>query len=199
VPFWLGAGSLVSQAPKSYGLERVHNHPAYRHLFPPEIARGLHLMIQGFRGGVRFQARLWAPAQEKLKRWSKAYTDLHAGPPGNKCDPILSYRDGGNFMIIRQRRWGKEDMTHRLKGTSRKIYLFCEGQREMADILSRFPAFGEEKVRPFLRMMVEKRLMFGERDRYLSLAVPANGLKSTLPPYDSAPDGAFARRGSYSF
>jgi hypothetical protein len=68
-------------------------------------------------------------------------------------------------------------MTHRLKGTARRIYLFCEKNRSMSRILENFPGFGEEKVRPFLGMMVDKRLMFQEGERYLSLAVPIRGWK----------------------
>jgi hypothetical protein len=49
----------------------------------------------------------------------------------------------------------------------------------MREILARFPGFGEDKVGPFLRMMVEKRLMFNEKERYLSLAVPAKGCSLT--------------------
>jgi hypothetical protein len=66
-------------------------------------------------------------------------------------------------------------MIHRLKGTSRKIYLFCEEPRSMDRILSRFPGLGEDRARPFLTMMVDKRLFFEEGDRYLSLAVPVRG------------------------
>ena len=97
--------------------------------------------------------------------------ELHQTP---WADPILSYRDGLDFLIIRERRFGNNDMTHRLQGTSRRICLFCETQRSMPHILSHFPGFGEEKLRPFLRMMVDKRLMFNEGDLYLSLAVPAD-------------------------
>ncbi len=65
-------------------------------------------------------------------------------------------------------------MTHRLTGSSRAIYLFCERQRSMDEIAARFPRFGEEHISPFLRMMVDKGVMFHEGDRYLSLAVPAS-------------------------
>jgi hypothetical protein len=41
--------------------------------------------------------------------------------------------------------------------------------------LRRYPGFGEEKVLPFLAMMVDKKLMFREGQRYLSLAVPMRG------------------------
>jgi len=170
VPFWLGTGSPVWRRPGAFGIKRVRNHPYYRHLFPPAVLRRLRLMVQGFQGVVRYQKRLWRPFEEKVGKWHRIYADLHQRPGSG---PILSYRDGGDFLIIRQRRHDAEDMTHRLKGTSRKIYVFCQRQRSMSEILSEFPGFGEERVRPFLRMMADKRLMVGEKDRYLSLAVPA--------------------------
>jgi ribosomal peptide maturation radical SAM protein 1 len=174
IPFWLGYGSPVWQDPTSYGLKRVHNHPLYAKLFPPEIFKELRLIIQGYHGGLRHQQRLWRPVKHRLEEWKTAYSQLHQNPGS---DPILSYQDGGSFLIIRQQRYGADDMTHRLKGTSRKIYLFCETNRSMSQILANFPGFGEEKVRPFLHMMVDKRLMFREGERHLSLAVPIRGWK----------------------
>jgi len=174
IPFWLGYGSPVWQDPTAFGLKRVHNHPFYAKVFPPEILQVLVLIIQGYHGGLRHQQRLWRPVKQRLEEWKTAYSQLHQNP---RSDPILSYQDGGNFLIIRQRRYGIDDMTHRLKGASRKIYLFCEKNRSMSQILARFPGFGEEKVRPFLSMMVDKRLMFREGERYLSLAVPIRGWK----------------------
>ena len=44
----------------------------------------------------------------------------------------------------------------------------------MDEIAARFPRFGEEHISPFLRMMVDKGVMFHEEDHYLSLAVPAS-------------------------
>ncbi|MBW2346405.1 MAG: hypothetical protein JRF59_01000, partial [Deltaproteobacteria bacterium] len=89
--------------------------------------------------------------------------------PGS--EPILSYVDGRDFLLIRHRRPGRFHMTHRLRGTSREIYLFCGTRRTLDRILSRFPGLGEERLLPFVRMMVEKRLMFREGSRVLSLAV----------------------------
>ena len=172
ISFWLGYGSPVWQDPKSYGLKRVHNHPHYAKLFPREIFKGLKLIIQGYHGGLRHQQRLWRPVKKRLEAWNTAYSQLHQHPGS---EPILSYQDGGTFLIIRQRRHGADDMTHRLKDTSRKIYLYCEKNRSLSQILTRFPGFGEEKVRPFLNMMVDKKLMFREGGRFLSLAVPSRG------------------------
>jgi ribosomal peptide maturation radical SAM protein 1 len=172
IPFWLGYGSPVWQQPKAYGLTRVHNHPHYQKLFPPSVFKKLIFMIQGYHGGYRIQQNLWRPVKETIEAWNVSYQRLHERP---RTDPILSYQDGGSFLVIRQRRQGDDDMTHRLKGTSREIYLFCEKNRSIKQILSHTPGFGEEKVLPFLRMLVDKRLMFNERDRYLSLAVPLKG------------------------
>jgi hypothetical protein len=61
-----------------------------------------------------------------------------------------------------------------LEGTSRAIYLFCQEHRSLKRILERFTAVGSDQVVPFLRMMVDKKLMFEENNKYLSLAVPSN-------------------------
>jgi ribosomal peptide maturation radical SAM protein 1 len=174
IPFWLGYGSPVWHDPKAYGIRRTHNHPFYAKLFPPDVLHGLVLLLQGYHGGLMRQKRLWRPVGQRLHQWKATYAQLHESPGS---EPILSYQDGGDFLIIRERRCGADDMTHRLKGTSRKIYLFCEKNRSMSRILAAFPGFGEEKVHPFLSMMVDKRLMFREGERYLSLAVPIRGWK----------------------
>jgi hypothetical protein len=62
-------------------------------------------------------------------------------------------------------------------GTSRAIYLFCQTHRSLVRILDHFPEVPEEKVLPFLKMMVDKQLMFEEHGRYLSLAVSVKPAK----------------------
>jgi len=147
LPFWLGYGSPVWQDPGAYLIKRVRNHPYYAHFIPPGILKELVLTLQGYQGGVRRQQRLWRRVKNKIDRWREAYFRLHEA---RGSDPILSYQDGRHFMIIRQRRHGADDMTHRLTGSSRKIYLFCERSRFLPEILDRFPGFGEEKIMPFL-------------------------------------------------
>ena len=169
VYFWLGLGSHVWQDSRAYGLKAVFNHPNYRKIFPGEVYRSTRFMIQSYRGDLGYQRGLWRPVTNKVKEWKKAYDELHNGP---SFAPILSFRDGRDFMIIRQRRLGKEPLTHRLVGTSRKIYLFCQRHQPLTSIVIRFPEIGEGRILSFLKMMVEKRLMFEENSQYLSLAVP---------------------------
>ena len=169
VYFWLGLGSYVWQEPRAFGLKAVFNHPNYRKIFPSAVCQSMRFMIQSYRGDLGYQRGLWRPVMNKVKEWKKAYDELHNGP---SFSPILSFRDGRNFMIIRQRRLGEEPLTHRLVGTSRAIYLFCQRHRSLEKIVIRFPEIGKDRILSFLKLMVEKRLMFEENSQYLSLAVP---------------------------
>jgi ribosomal peptide maturation radical SAM protein 1 len=174
-PFWLGYGSPVWHHPEAFGIRKVRNHPFYRYLFPREILSQLHLILQGYEGGLRTQQRLWRPVTGALKSWTESYAHLRSASKG---EPILSYQDGGTFLIIRERRLAVDDMSHRLRGSSRQIYLFCEKNRSLSEIVESFPGFGQEKILPFLNMMVGKKLMFREGERFLSLAVPVRGFRT---------------------
>jgi hypothetical protein len=168
VRFWLGLGSPVWADPKAFGLKAVFNHPNYSAIFPPDIFRSMRFMIQAYRGDLGRQRKLWQPVKKRVRAWEKAYAEIRKGPENS---PSLSFRDGRDFMIIRQKRLRGEPLTHRLVGTSRAIYLFCQTHRSLVRILDRFPEVTEDKALPFLKMMVEKKLMFEESGRYLSLAV----------------------------
>ena len=171
VHFWLGLGSYVWQHPRLFGLKAVFNHPNYKKIFPLDIYETLPFMIQSYRGDLGHQKKLWRPVREKIEEWKKTYDELHRGPLSS---PILNFRDGRDFMIIRQKRLGNHPLTHRLVGTSREIYLFCQHNRSLKNITDRFPGMSEDRIYPFLKMMVDKRLMYEENGRYLSLAVPVH-------------------------
>jgi hypothetical protein len=105
--------------------------------------------------------------KKKISDWQKQYaqTQRDAGDT-----PILSFRDGRDFMIIRQKRYRAEPVVHRLVGASREIFLFCQKHRPIKAICSAFPNISEDTIVKFLSMMVEKKLMFAEKNKYLSLA-----------------------------
>ncbi|MBW2647076.1 MAG: RiPP maturation radical SAM C-methyltransferase [Deltaproteobacteria bacterium] len=170
--FWLGFESPVWKNPQKFAINAVFNHPNYRTLFPPEIHKNTRFMVQGYRGKLQEQKRLWKPVMTKVDEWKKSYSELLKGP---LCRPILTYEDGKDFLIIRQRRYNAENLTHRLTGVSRKVYLFCRTRQSLPKILERFPQLKERQLRSFCAMMVLKRLMFEEEGQYLSLAIASNG------------------------
>lgn len=169
VHFWLGLGSPVWQDPRAFGIKTVSSHSNYAAIFPPDIFSSMNFMIQAYRGDLGLQKKIWQPVKKKVKAWKREYAELHKGPLRT---PILSFRDGRDFLIIRQKRVGAESSTHRLVGTSRAIYLFCQRHRSLKRILAHFPGITEDRIVPFLRIMVDKRLMFEENGRYLSMAIP---------------------------
>jgi ribosomal peptide maturation radical SAM protein 1 len=168
VGFWLGLGSPVWQDPKVYGIRCVFNHPNWGFLFPKKVFTRMRFMIQAYRGDLRYQRKIWRPVEDKVKTWQKTYTELNGGPLRS---PTLNLRDGRDFLIIRQRNLNSETINHRLVGTSRLIYLFCRRHRSIKRIRDQFSTFSEDKIIAFLKMMVDKKLMFEERNRYLSLAI----------------------------
>jgi ribosomal peptide maturation radical SAM protein 1 len=171
VRFWLGLGSPVWSNPANFGLRSISNHPNWATLFPPKVLAMVPFPLQSYRGDRTAQRRLWRPVQKKVDHWKRAYAALHQG---SFYKPILGYYDGGEFLIIRQRRFRADTLTHRLLGSSRKIYLFCKQPRALTEIQARFPKITTDQLYDFLRMMVGKKLMFEENKRFLSLAVSAS-------------------------
>ncbi|MEN8244744.1 MAG: RiPP maturation radical SAM C-methyltransferase [Thermodesulfobacteriota bacterium] len=172
VRFWLGLESPVWKSYREFNIKSIGNHPAYGILFPEKMIRGLKFIIQSYRGDISRQRKVWKPVEKKISQWREMYAHMHAKAHSK---PILSFQDGGTFLIIRQRRHKGPSDTHRLAGLSRKIYLLCQTNRSAKQILAAFPDLSTEQLMPFLNMMKDKRLMYGENDRHLSLAVPANG------------------------
>ena len=170
VRFWLGLGSPVWSDPMNFGLRSIKNHPNWATLFPPDVFTMIRFPLQSYRGDRTLQRKLWRPVQEKVRHWKRAYTELHQGLT---YKPILGYYDGGEFLVIRQRRYRADTLTHRLAGSSRKIYLFCKQPRALPEIQVCFPKITTDQLHDFLHMMVAKKLMFEENRRFLSLAVSA--------------------------
>jgi ribosomal peptide maturation radical SAM protein 1 len=170
VAFWLGLGSPVERNPGAFGIRAVTNHPNWASILPSEVFRGIPLMVQSYRrAGLLSQHRLWKPVRSRLRAWSASYERLRRASP---TEPILGYRDGGDFMMIRERRIGGDSVNHRLEGASHAIYLYCGHQRPLQQIIEHFSNVPADRITSFLRQMTSQGLVFSEGDRYLSLAIP---------------------------
>lgn len=174
--FFLGHGCEVAENPGDYGIRAIVQHPNNRKLFPPQILSGLTLLINDYRGDRARQRRLWQPVVRKIRDWQRFHearrTPAHLAPP-------LSYRDAGNLLIIRQELPGQATLHHRLRGTSRAIYLACDTVVEFEALARMFPKIGTAKLATFLEELTAKRLLFAQGTRYLALAIhrtTGNGL-----------------------
>ncbi|MFZ5570439.1 MAG: RiPP maturation radical SAM C-methyltransferase [Thermodesulfobacteriota bacterium] len=167
IEFRLGSGSPVMNGAKQYGIKATYNHPHYRLLLPPETSDRVQWIHRAYRGDLLHQKKLWKEVKLRIAAWQADYAALRRD---SDQGPILGYQDGRDFLIIRQKRPGKEPLIHRLKGRSREIYLFCRRRRKVGNILAHWKDVPADKLLSFLAMMVEKRLMFEEKGVYLSLA-----------------------------
>ena len=62
-------------------------------------------------------------------------------------------------------------LNHRLKGSSRKIYLYCTQIRTDKELFEEFPAISQQKILAFLADLRKKRLIFSDNNKHLALAV----------------------------
>jgi ribosomal peptide maturation radical SAM protein 1 len=166
--FFLGHGCEVACKPQDYGIRAIVQHPHNRKLFPSQMLQGLTLLINDYRGDRAKQRRLWQPVVKKIRAWQR----FHAA---RRCPahlvPLLSYRDAGNILIIRQELPDQATLHHRLRGTSRALYLACETIVEFEVLARQFPKLGRAQLATFLTELTAKRLLFSQGTRYLALAV----------------------------
>lgn len=166
--FFLGHGSPVDKNPKAYGIRSVL-HPNNREIFPAEVLAGLRFLINGWSGDQQYQKKIWQPVVDRVRAWSEFHSTRSA-----VTIPPLSYRDGGNFLIIRQEYPGRAVLHHRLRGLSRAIYLECRNGESLTELKKRYPTQNSERLQAFLDDLVHKKLLFASGEKYLALAVHWN-------------------------
>ncbi|MBB5347650.1 RiPP maturation radical SAM C-methyltransferase [Desulfoprunum benzoelyticum] len=164
--FFLGHGSPVCRDPRTFGIFGLAPEHRYRALLPAEIAQDVGMLTMDYRGGRRHQRRLWRPVADRIAVWR----EFHRNRP-HPGQPALSYRDGGEFLIIRQERVDGPPLHHRLHGRSREIYLYCRQIRTRADIQQRFHPLSVSALDAFLGDLHRKRLLFQAGEQVLALAI----------------------------
>jgi len=166
--FELERDSLVAADPQAYSIREIIDNPCS--LFPQGFSRSLPGLFLDYRGR-REQTKLWKPVQRQVRLWHRSYKLLHSDLP---LEPILSYSDGGSFLLIRRKRLNAGTVMYRFGEASRALYLFCHEHQPFEAIARTFDSIKEDHLRALLRSMVDQHLMFTEADRYLSLAVHDN-------------------------
>ena len=166
--FFLGHDSPIYISPKKYGIKAIINHINNKYIFPKETLEKLQLIVRDYRGDKIYQKKIWKPVFSKIKEWQEYHKKREISALHK---PLLCYRDGNDFLLIRQELINGKVLNHRLKGSSRKIYLFCTQIKTDKELFEKFPAISQQKILTFLADLKKKRLIFSDNNRHLSLAV----------------------------
>ncbi len=167
--FFLGHGSPVEKQPADYSISAITHHRKNRALFPTSYMKTLKLLIRDYRGDRQEQRKRWQPVRKRIAQWQQ----FHANRNSVTSSP-LNYRDGDTFLLIRQEIAGAAPLRHRLQGLSREIYLFCEEIRTISELTEAFSSLKESAILAFIHQLCQKRLMYRENGRVISLAIRCN-------------------------
>ena len=164
--FFLGYGSPIYNNLKEFSIQSILPHSKTKLLFPKHCHETMTMLISSYRGDRTVQQKNWAPVREVIDAWHTFHKNRK-----NRDIPALSYRDGENFLIIRQELAGGVTLHHRLRGISRKIYLSAPIPTSIDDIGKMFPKVKTKALTAFIEDMCSKRLMFQENGQAISLAI----------------------------
>lgn len=164
VSFWLGLNSPVAMQPELFHIKNIKPHDNWYHLFPKELLRNATPLILKYAGDRIGQKALWKPVEQRIRLWNEQRKKTSLQKP-------LTYRDGGDYLIIRQEMPSNKIVTHRLNGLSRKIYLFCLEPVSLQSVFEHFNQKTAQELQIFIQNLVAKRLMFLHDNQVLSLAV----------------------------
>ncbi len=162
--FFLGYGSPVYQKCKEFNIKSIAVHTHNHKLFPTSVLKNMPMLIAGYRGDRGVQKKRWRPVKKKIEKWKKFYEKPRIIEP-------LTYREGGGFILIRQELMTGEICHHRLKGTSRAIYLSCRQPVSMRQLLVSFPKLKTRQLEAFLDDLCRKKLLLIHEQQILALAV----------------------------
>jgi ribosomal peptide maturation radical SAM protein 1 len=166
--FFLGYDSPIHKNPQKYGIKAIVNHSNNNKLFPKSILKSINLLIKDYRGDRVYQRNIWKPVMQKVQRWQQYHIERKQSALQK---PLLYYRDGGDFLLIHQELSKGKILHHRLKGTSRQIYLFCTQIRTETELIKKFPSVPSQNIISFLADLMQKRILFSDKNKYLALAI----------------------------
>lgn len=164
--FFLGYGSPIYNNLQEFSIQSIIPHAKTKLLFPDHCHKSMTMLISSYRGDKMVQKKLWKPVKKIIDAWQQFHKNR-----SKRNVSALSYRDGKEFLIIRQELLDGTVLHHRLRGISRKVYLKAPVPTPVEDIGKLFPKIKVEALRDFIDDMCAKRLMFYENGKVISLAV----------------------------
>jgi ribosomal peptide maturation radical SAM protein 1 len=154
-------------AREAMGITNIRPHPAYFHIFPlpSEVVSGLaYYFIFDYKDG-RNPRSYASDVIRELRQWQQSEGQIY-----------LMYVDDGDTLTIFRGRRDHLPVRSYLRSDDRKLYLFCEQARTIANIFEFAQKNTDmilvtEDLQQWLKNMVHEGLMLEDNESYLSLAV----------------------------
>jgi len=158
--FHLGVDSTVDTLRGEFGITNVRNCDVLKLGLPAAIWERMDLFDLSF--DVEGVATDWSSVRAARDLWVAAHA------PG--AERLLTYRDGGKFLSVVDRRDGRfrEGVFGKLP---RDVYVYCTEVRSFEQVTRRFAHESAASLRVVLDEFVAYSLVFEEHGKYLSLAL----------------------------
>ncbi len=163
VLFALGIDSVVHRFHKEYGLSNIRNHDTFRFALPPAVYQSLKLYDYSYDFDMETVAD-WTPVHTRVSRWKNSY----------KPHPMY-YEDTGTHLRIVRERSGKPAEVTILDGLQADLHRFTAMIRTQSEVHEVFAPTGiaadVARVDAALQELVDHKLVYQEKSRFLSIAV----------------------------
>lgn len=165
-PFALEVGAPDFENTEAREYVYLGNYHLYRDVYPKRLFKSLHLPRKDFRS-IKPPVD-WAPFDQAYAQWSQTFreNEIILG----EFEPHLGYYDGRDFLRIEDRRNGDHNVVI-LNKIERAVYL-AASQTIHLNRLSEKTGLGKAVIEAIVDEFVSARLMFREKDWFLSLASP---------------------------
>jgi ribosomal peptide maturation radical SAM protein 1 len=173
--------------PAEFGIEIIGPCPEFPLLYPVS-SETLHDLAYDFTFrhlDGRDPDVYTADVREAVRKWQESA----ASAVGS-----LIHRRGPGFVLVQDRRPGLESADYLFEGVEAAIYLACDGGATPQEIAAALRAEGEsdiddQEIAGYLEELVEARLVYGEQNRFLALAIALNASSGMSNARSNADDG----------
>ncbi|MBW1837855.1 MAG: RiPP maturation radical SAM C-methyltransferase [Deltaproteobacteria bacterium] len=177
-PVLLVRFSPLFEESRAWGLKDIRAHPGYQAIYPfnQEDLDGLAYFFDYDHDGKENISTYIAPLKQQIQNWKQSWAQSQ--PPA-----LVVEQQPGGKIFIHDTRPCRKSHREELEGVAAMAYLFCDKIRPFEALAKDIRVqmgnayAGDVNLRRCLDEFIARRLMLGEEDRYLSLAMkPAKNL-----------------------
>jgi len=171
VPFTLYLGSAISALPDHFKIGNIRNSEDFLNALPKSVWERLVLYWRDF--DFLEEQTSWQPVHDAAEKWRALHRERVGKGFSKGLYPYkpLWYRDGGTFLELFDLR-DAHFQQYRFNPFMRDVYMFCMEIRTLSSLHREFAGtHGAERLNKVLKTLVDKKFMFAEKGKYLSLAV----------------------------